>query len=60
MHYGPNELNCQGKFQTLLVVESQAPIIINCYNGTCIKRPLIFVVSQDRWSFMTGKKNMIL
>ena len=30
------------------------------YNKTCIKRPLNLVVSQDRWSFMTGIISMIL
>ena len=30
------------------------------YSETCIKRPLDFVFSQDRWSFKTGRINMIL
>ena len=30
-----------------------------CYSGTCIKRPLNFVVSEGRWSLMTGRINMI-
>ena len=36
------------------------PAPIREYSETCIKRPLDFVVSQDRWSFMTGLINMIL
>ena len=32
-----------------------------CNNSeTCIKQPLNFMVSQDRWSFTTGRINMIL
>ena len=30
------------------------------YNETFIKRPLGYMVSQDRWSFTTGRINMIL
>ena len=30
------------------------------YSETCIKRPLNFVVSQDRWSLTTGRINMLL
>ena len=30
------------------------------YNETCTKRPLTFLVSQDRWSFMIGRMNMLL
>ena len=30
------------------------------YTEACIERPLNYVVSQDRWSFTTGKINIIL
>ena len=30
------------------------------YSKTCIKRPLNLVVSQDRWSIIAGRINMIL
>ena len=32
---------------------------IHLYIGTCIKRPLSHMVSQVRWSLMTGRLNMI-
>ena len=39
-------------------------IIVGCikrlYSETCIKRPLNYVVSQDRWSSVAGRITMIL
>ena len=41
------------------ILKKKTDHVIMCYNETCIKWPLNFVVSQDRWSSTAGRINMI-